>query len=394
MALPTTISGVIFNATDSQGRNRSYTSSGGNVYHVFKDSTDGFALDIYKATDPTTSFSQIATLNLTGSAVIFGIGTFQDGDNIHIATQVGASNRIWYHVFSMSSDTFTTSNEEVTSAVGTNIQPDKAISIAVETGGDIIIAYQAASDNVMGQKERVDYAYKTGGSWTVDQAVDDGGGVHYYLGGIVRGEANKFHLTYKDDTNSNAEHKSVQDVDGTLSTVETLHTDTIGSDFSVVLPVYYDDAGVERITAGHHDNQNRPRAVEIDDGVPGTAEFIINAVDSLWDNGEFSVFCFAVDQKTVWCLYAEDPTQDLFSDSNNDSAGWTPFGHPEELDGVTINLITSNVYTRNNAVVLAYVYDDAGTIKYNEKFLRIAANSAFADARLPRQNYHVGPFEF
>ena len=83
---------------------------------------------------------------------------------------------------------------------------------------------------------------------------------------------------------------------------------------------------------------------------------------------------------------------DIFTDSNNDRGGWGT--DVEELDGITCNLITSNVYTRAGVVVLAYVYDDGGTIKYNEKFLRIVDNSAFADARLPRQNYHVGPFQF
>lgn len=389
MALPTTLTDITFLATASQGRTRPYISSAGNVYYFAKDGGTTTQLNAYKATDPASSFSQAATLAINASGILLGIGTFQDGDNIHIATQ-DDNEAILYHVFSMSSDTFTTSNEAATSAVGTNIDADKAISISLETDGSIIIFYQAASVGDMGAKERVNYAYKpSGGSWTVDQAVDAGGAINYYLGGIVRGEADKFHLVFKDDNNSDALHRSVQDVDGTLSAVETLNdSNTNTQSFIVTQPVYYDDDGVERITTFFQIPNNIFTSVIDDDGTPQDDEFILGTTEF---NGEFTIFSGAVDEKTVWALLAQN-LDDLFFDSNVDNTGWGNGG--EELDAITCNLITSNVYERNGVVVLAYVYDDGGTIKYNEKFLRIASNSAFADARLPRQNYHIGPFEF
>ena len=95
-----------------------------------------------------------------------------------------------------------------------------------------------------------------------------------------------------------------------------------------------------------------------------------------------------MDETTVWALISHS-SQDLFSDSNNDSAGWGT--DTEELDAVTINNITSNVYQRGSDIVLAYVYDDAATIKYNEKVLRTIPT--FAAAELPQQNYYIGPFK-
>ena len=84
VALPTTISGVDFLDTASQGRSKPHISSAGNVYKVFRDGTANDGLDVYKATDPTDSFSQVASVTINGAAnILLGIATFQDGDNLH-----------------------------------------------------------------------------------------------------------------------------------------------------------------------------------------------------------------------------------------------------------------------------------------------------------------------
>ncbi len=264
----------------------------------------------YLSANPdVAAFSPIGGIFIAGGAILLGIGTVQDGDNIHIATQ-DDNDVILYHVWSMASDSFTTSNEAVTSAVGTDIDTDKAIDIEIETGGDPILFYQGASANSMGQKERVDRAWKTGGSWTVDQAVDDGGAIHYFLGGIVRGEADKFHLTYKDDTGPIGQHKSVQDVDGTLSAVETFGNTatTNAEDFIVLPPTYVDRSGDEYIDFGLTRTNVSPSSVQalaafvvINDGVPtgnGLMWQFGNVV------GEFLAAVLAVDQgvEDVWAL--------------------------------------------------------------------------------------------
>jgi len=377
MAFPTTIGGgLTYLAAASQGRSRPYISSAGNVYLVFLTGTSN-GVKVYKATDPTDTFGLgVDTATLAGGRTGLGLCTFQDGDDIHIATQ-NDSDDIYYHVFSMVNDQFDLNNEAVTSAAGTDVDADKAISISLETDGSIIIFYQGASDNDMGQKERVDRAYKPfGGSWTVDQAVDDGGKVHFFLGGIVRGEADKFHLTYlsMESGSEGLKHKSVQDVDGTLSSAESgVLTTSIASQFTAIQPVYYDDAGVERITIFLQDVANKMRNNEVDDdGSPSTVENTTE--ENIWITGEFSVCSAAVDQKRVWVIHSVNvisagEDQDVFTNSNDDSAG-KDANDTEELDAVTCNLITSNIYQRGSDVVLAYVYDDAATIKYNEKILR------------------------
>lgn len=385
-ALPVTITDIDFLATSSQGRARPYISSGGNVYFFAKDGGTTTQLNAFKATDPTDSFSQAATLAITNSGVLLGIGTFQDGDNIHIATQ-DDNDVILYHLFSMSSDTFTTSNESVTSAVGTDLDADKAISISLETGGDVILFYQGASENSGGQKERVDLAHRVVSTWTVDQAVDAGGSVHYYLGGIVRGEANKFHLTFKDDTNIEAKHRSVQDVDGTLSAVEDLSdTDTDALNFVVIQPVYYDTGGVERITATWQRQITQAfHTSEInDDGTPVAEE---NASQfSVLATSEFIVGSYAVDEKTVWSIHVSVGTPTIYSNNNVDSAGWSGTDN-SEVAGADPTLLTSNIYQRGTDIVLAFIYEDTGTVKYNETVLRSVSSGASQGSRGARTGF-------
>ena len=397
LGMPTTISGVDLLATSTQGRSKPYTSSAGKQYGVFRDGTTNTDLDIYKAvSSPFTAFTQVASLTLNASGVLLGWGTFQVGDDIHIATQDN-NEAILYHVFSMASDTFTTSNEAVTSAVGTNVDDEKCVSIALETGLDIIIAYQGASDLDMGAKERVDYAFKTGGSWTVDQPLDAGGTVNYFLGGIIRGEANKFHVTFVDLTNRDAKHRSIQDVDGTPTAVEDFNDDNLLSaiEFQIGLPTYHQDFGVEHITCQYANGAAFIKSAAIrDDGSPLTPQLVTGAVRGTGKVLAVAGFVSDLIPKedgdlTDHIVFAK-ADQDIFANRSIDGSSWSL--ETEELDAITCSLLTANVYTRFGIVRLAYFYDDAGTILYNEKDLR-GVMPTFAKARLPQQNYFVGPFK-
>jgi hypothetical protein len=62
------------------------------------------------------------------------------------------------------------------------------------------------------------------------------------------------------------------------------------------------------------------------------------------------------------------------------------------LDAVTINRISCNIYPRDGAIKLAYVYDDDGDIKYNEVSISAPTAPAMANSRFPDQNYKIGPF--
>lgn len=145
MALPVTLTGVLLNATNmATARVGPFRSAAGNIYGVFLDSATNTALDIYKATDPTDSFSQVATIS--HAAQILNWAAAQVGDDIHIAV-VTAGNVVVYSKFSMASDTFTVSTE-TTGMTVTPLTDPKKCSIAVRSDGDVLVLYGGAHETL------------------------------------------------------------------------------------------------------------------------------------------------------------------------------------------------------------------------------------------------------
>jgi len=371
MALPTTITGV--NVIDkTAGLIGPFISSGGDVYVVFQDSAALGNLDIYKSVDVTTSFSQIATVAVdrgSGAAQeIFGYAVVQDGDNLCIGTvhrQTSPGDHpVLYHEFSMSSDSFTVSNQDTTGG-GTIVDVDKKIDILKRAAGPVVI-YNGPSESVMGQKQRVAYAERTSGVWTADIALDAGGEVDYFVGGGVLGASNKSHFTFKDDANSDAQHRSLTSGD-VLSAVENFNdsaTDT--PDFVLFRPAYYDAAGTERITAAYKTATNI-QASEIDnDGVPGAEEQVTDSAPSVGSDGQVEAV-FAVDDTlipdAVILGYIRASDDNVYLDNNVNSGGWGT-----DILGFTgtVTYLSGHVFERSGVTTFGYIVDDGGTIKYNE----------------------------
>ena len=146
MAVPVTISGVEFDVENMKScRIGPFPSSGGNYYGVFRQSADQSVLSIQKASDPTSSFSEVATVDLTNTIGNWSVK--QVGDALHIAACTRGSRILYYGVFSMSSDTFTTALANTGAAlVGTDAELKCAIT--VRSDGDVIVVYNGATDTI------------------------------------------------------------------------------------------------------------------------------------------------------------------------------------------------------------------------------------------------------
>ncbi len=397
MALPLTIVNVDMLARQAEGRFRPYISTTGNTYGFFRGAlTDGDEMNAYKSTDPaTTDFTEQDFVQEGASSSWSNVCTFREDDTddeIHMVCGTGGEN-LFYHIFDMSTDTFTTENEQLTSALQASPFGLKVNDIALETNGDIIVVYQGDEEDDMGLRQRVDYARRVAGVWTSNIAMDDGGKVDYFGPGIVRGASDLFHITYYDNTNTDALHKSVQDVDGTLSSVETLNdTALTAADHLVCAPVFYDDGGVERITSGFRrdtaSSEGRSAEVE-DDGTPLAAETFGEDVAIFTESSfDYAVISLAVDQKTVWAIWAQDSDGDIFVNFNVNSGGWDT--EAEQTDAVTARNISSNIFERDGNIVLAWFYSEGGDDAiYDEKFLRVAAAPSLLLLNLPVENLEL-----
>jgi hypothetical protein len=365
MPFPTTITGVT-TLSKAAGKSGPFVSSSGAVYGVFQNDTNVGDLDIIKLASPEDGFTLAASLTQSGgNPQIFAYAATQLGDNIHIATSIratGPSEPILYHVFSMSSDTFTTSNEDTGGEGVTPTDANKNIDIAVRSGGPVI-GYQGPTVSVMGQKQRATFARKDGPTWTADIAIDDGGEVDFFFCACVLGAGDKVHFVYHDDTNGDALHKSLTS-GNVLSAVET-YSDSVSDteDFIIPNPVYYDAGGTERITAAYMTG-GELFASEIDnDGVPGAEEQVTDDSPVI-DNEQVMASLFVKsDVDRVYALYARQSDGDLYRDENTNSGGWGV--DSLEFTG-SVTFVSGNFFTREGRPTLAYFITDGGVVKYNE----------------------------
>jgi hypothetical protein len=202
MAFPTTISTSIETYHGVAGP---FVSSSGYVYVVTRGPTAS-TIQIFKATDPASSWFSAGNLAVTSGNTIRHINAYQLGDTLHIATRDAAaanSNVIRYHAFDMSTDAFTTSNELVkTTYTQKGTVDESMIGIVVRSAGAKIILYEGPQVLADVQRARTYYARHLGTAWTADFALDNGGNADWYPQEVVLGLANRVHFFLLDSTNN------------------------------------------------------------------------------------------------------------------------------------------------------------------------------------------------
>ena len=370
MALPTTIVSDVGLA----GHHPPRKSSTDNFYSVVRADAD--ELDVYKATDPEDSW----TLQGTGPVhvgTILGFATYQDGDVIHI---VAWSDETYeYYTFNMATDAWVI-DELMETTRDAPLNP--WASIAVRSDGDVIVAYAGDTDKVMGKVyERVDYARREGGTWTVGVALDAGGAFMYGNPTVVKGPlTDDMHIIWQEaevdpvlTTWAGSDARTL-DPSNSLSTV--ISDATIQSGGALLgfgNGVSYDDSGTQRISWPYTSGAalTAGRATEdASDDIQSLASSLVTLLDPEVNADEVGIITYGELNGDLHCLWGGDSglDRDLFYSTSTDNGVNWPIPD-EEIDGVTINFISANIYIRGIDTVMAYVYDDGGVQKYNEKVL-------------------------
>ena len=391
MALPVTI--VSFAACE--GYYPPFISSNGDVYVVLR--TTGTMIDAYKATDPTDSFTAQDTGNnpATAGDTIFRLTAVQRSDVIHLASIQG-TGVIEYHEFNMAADTWTTTDELIEDV--TAQAPDQLwVSIAVRDDGDVIVGYNGLTDNVKGdRKERVDYARRESGSWggNIGIALDSGGDNHYGNPTVVQSAtSDEMHFQWSetgtttdppaDPSNWNDTEARTLDPSNNLTTRINEATNINANLLGWAMGVSYDDGGTTRIiyTGIRRDQSGTPINFRFfqrwtEDGsldIQFDANTQISTGDEPRTDGEVGPQSIAVLGTDLHQLYSGGGTagseRDIYySTSTDDAATWTT--PTEEVDGIDSDIhLSVNIYVRDAATILAYLYDDGNVQKYGEKVL-------------------------
>jgi len=382
MALPSTVE----TQPGTAGHYPPCKSSGGSFYAPVLASS---RIKAYKADgdDPADAWTiQDSTGDPAGTHSV--VSTVQDGDVIHVATYGVLSTVAGYryHQFNMATDTWDLVGETI--EIPTNLPTIPWISIAVRSDGTVVVVYAGDTDQVMGgTKERVDVNIReTDTTWSGPTALDAAGDIHYGNPNCVLGTNDFVHCVWQKQVGvadpptswSSTEARSIDPADDGLSTVITDSTvDTAGALLGYANIVSYDDGGTQRIiVAGRWNNQqdmiSSKYTEDVNDEIAWHEEFARDLGVFRYDNGEVSIISFATLDTDIHVLFSGGGTlgadQDLYYlKSTDDGTDWV--SQAEEIDAITVNFVSANIYVRGADTVMAYVYDDGGVQKYNEKVL-------------------------
>ncbi len=373
MALPTTITGI---ATDVACVGP-FISSGGNVYFFGKDSSTATTLQAFKATDPTTSFSSIATK--TGfSTAVQALSGFQVADVIHLCVIDGATTSVnaKYQTFDMSSDTFVTA-ETIASAFNPQTSGSAnvyGISNVVRSGGEVVAFFNGARVANMGNSyAQTYYSRRTGvNTWTAATQVSAGGTVDFTQPEAVLGASDRIQFVYK-GTSTSGYNRTALTSGNVLQTTQPASVTANG--FS---GISYDNAGTQKDIIGRA-STSATNVDAFDDGnTPAINTVVVEAVVGT------PVRTFN-DIVTAYCVYRDSADSDLYVETSTDNgATWGTKTNifTGTVAGVDTNLsIDGNIFLRGSDYVIPYVVNDNGTLKYNEYVVRsIASDELFAQS--------------
>lgn len=376
MAFPVSIPGIAAAVPGGP-----YKSSAGAIYFI---GYAGSTVQAYKgaATDP----SDVANWSAAGSSFtvspgtgIYGWSSYQVGDVIHVVTQGrDTTSRLRYHAFDMSTDSWTTQNEQIrASDISTGTAGAYGPSIVVRSNGDIVVGYQGATNNVMGKAyTRVVYARKAGGAWTTDVAVDGETSTVNWLSiehGAVLGSSDRTHFFLEKSATTPELHQRTLTGSNTLGTRGLVKAGAgaepdyaqQGTSYSSGLKVrYISGDGAGAVDVHKFDSADTPSSYSTDADV-GDARTVANS----------RLAALAADGTTLYALF--ESGDEIYYRSNTNDAGW---GSENVADSTGFSTLTTlagaRVYSRGGNIVLAllFVGNDTAlsqiTVGYHEITLR------------------------
>lgn len=364
MALPLTITGVEYALRCTM--QPPFLSSGGNVYVVGRWSSDTTQLSAWKATDPTTSFTEQDTANrpdMTNTMMV--ISAVQVGDVIHIATQESTTARVGYHTFNMATDAWGVKNEAVVTPA--TAPAAQGCAIAVRSDGDVIILYNGSRENVSGTNyDRVMYARRESAVWTTNVAVSATGvAANHRACMAVLGDSDRVHFFWMDITNADAYHRSLTSANS-LNTAAAFDTSAGGNSHSIGNAVAYTENGTPKIRAVYLGGSGQSGVIKFDDADNPTISIDAN-VSGVATRVTSGTGVHAVARATnggLWLVYGDSSTQDFFSDVSVVDGTWGT--DQERRDAQTLALLSANAYLRGTQWVVAVTWSNGTSIVYDE----------------------------
>jgi hypothetical protein len=368
MALPVTITGINLTVAPAGP----FRSSAGNFYFFGRDGTTATTLQAFKATDPTTSWASVATK--TGfTTAILNLASYRVADVIHLLVQDGTastSQATKYVSFNMANDTFLTTTETVSAAsavAGATVVPGYGASLVVRSNGEVVCFYNGISTKVSSTLySRVYYRRRTGvNTYGTETQVDAAAAANNATPFAVLGSSDRVHFAWTIATTSNTGYR-------TLSAANALNT--AGSSATIALigdATSYDRGGTTKVVfTSNTTNQGTLRFDSSDNPTPTLVSQAITAASAPHRVGS--------DGTDVTVVYRNSTDTDLYSIKSTDDGA--TFGAPVSFFVGTVVAGDANlsrhsgegsaIFIRGSSILIPYLVNDNGTLKYNENLLR------------------------
>jgi hypothetical protein len=362
---------------ETPGRIGPFKDTNGNLYTMVEPSFASGSSDpeIMKSTDGGKNWDFVnvaghpSTVSDLESADIF-----QSGDTLHICIQRGSGDdKVFYSTFRMSDhaspDTWGVAGETVTTPA--TLPSQQACGIVKRSDGTVVLAY-----NQGGTNQRAVYKIRSsGGVWGSEQIIDNTASVNIIFSGIVLGASDKTHFFYKDDTNDDLYYKNLSSADvlttdGNRVLIDNDVTSTANY-WSTDPPIYWDDAGTERIMTIFRDQSDSLLySVVVTADVAAARKQISDSAILESPGGTTSnqpVADVVVDSATdkQYSLLVPTSDKDVYLDTASNDGGWgtdTKILDKSAENGV--QWVRGNIFTHSagngGGKVYGFWYDDGG----------------------------------
>ena len=348
---------------------------------------------VWFANDPEGTWTQ----DLPSVSRAQSLWASQEGDLIHII-QIGSDlDDALYSRYDMKAESWIVTRETIDAPKNAPIL--YAVSIASRGAGDPIVGlYSGDTDSIMGTAyDRLDYATRnTSGTWSSPTQAFGASNdeIHYTGASIIPGTGNGLHFFGRRSSDSFLLGRTLSS-GGSLST--TINNGAATATSLLTNGISFDDAGTQRVIQGYKDSSTNEfhiwRMTESGGSVADVDVVTISTANDVDTQNNTPVGSLGVDGTIAQAAWSHDTDLDLYHDQADTPQASGDWGtDTEHRNAVTINRISCQVYNRDGARVLAMVYDDGGTIKYDEIDIDVVPAN-LSDVKFPQQSSYIGPYE-
>lgn len=367
--------------TQQTGTDAYFIINPSDAYYFFgRDGTTATTYQAYKATDPSSSWSSVATKTGIGDVSIGGTtggpAGFKLADIIHLATGTANSGgqKVNYNTFDMSTDSFVVSEAIIGTLFTGNGQtgsPQYGCSVVVRSNGNVVAFFNGVQTKKSGTNyARVYWSERTGvNTWSAAVEVDDAGAADHVLPEAALGDADRVHFIWKGGT-SNLNERSLSSGNsldtqqqGSFSTTE-FSTAVINTGSAIRINVMVSVTGysVLYFDSGANPTLHSANPASLGAGNTGSLPNLIMN-----------------DGTDLYAMQRVGADSDLYLIKSTDNGlNYSLVGNvfTGTVSAALSNLsIDGNIYQRGSNYVIPYVVNDNGTLKYNEYVVRSLTTS-------------------